>query len=110
VKIAKGANKGKTLVGIIIRSLKPDRKKYPYLIIFNDNDKQTNEKVSKIPSTGIELFKEPIPSTQGNKGRGKEKANAKGKRNKGKKGNKNPLVTNKKTPLPTNVRRSARNK
>jgi hypothetical protein len=41
VNISKGINKGKALVGVVNRSLNPDRKKYPYLIKFNDNDKQT---------------------------------------------------------------------
>jgi hypothetical protein len=120
VKITKGGNKGKTLIGNVTRSLLPDRKKYPYLIKFNDNDKQTDEKVSEIPNTNITLYKEPGLTTQANKGKRKEKAKTKGKGNKkGKKGDKNPAVTTskKKTPpittpppTPANVRRSNRNK
>jgi hypothetical protein len=91
VKISKGINKGKILVGIIIRSLKPDSKKYPYSIKFNDNDKQTDEKTNKIPGTNVTMYKEPASTTQANKGKGKEKANAKGKGNKkGKREKKNP--------------------
>jgi hypothetical protein len=122
VKIAKGVNKGKTLLGIVTRSLLPDRKKYPYSIKFNDNDKQTNGKTSKIPSPNITLYKEPVPTAQGNKGNRNGKRNEKGKENKGKKGykgkkgnkgNKNTPITRKETPPPpppTNVRRSNRNK
>jgi len=123
VKIAKGANKGKTLAGIMIRSLLPDRKKYPYSIKFNDNDKETAEKASKIPGTGITLYKESISSTQGNEEKGNGKRNEKGKGIKGKKGNKGnknthpPVTTSKKKPPPittppppTNPRRSGRNK
>jgi hypothetical protein len=113
VNISKGINKGKTLIGTVIRSLNPDRKKYPYLIKFNDNDKQTDEKVSKIPGTGISLYKEPVSTAQANKEKANGKRNTKGKGNKGKQGGKNPPVTNKKTPLPPappNLRRSARKK
>ena len=104
-------------MGVANRSLLPDRKKYPYVIKFNDNDKQTDEKVSKIPGTGISLYKEPVPTTQANKGKRKEKANAKGKGNKNKK--KIPAVTTSKKkppsittppPTPANVKRSGRNK
>jgi hypothetical protein len=119
VKIAKGANKNKTLVGTVTRSLLPDRKKFPYSIKFNDNDKQTNEKANKIPGTGIILYKEPAPTAQGNKANANGKRNTKGKKNKGNKGNKKntppPPTRKKKTPPittpppPTNVR-SNRNK
>ena len=120
VNISKGINKGKTLIGTVTRSLLPDRKKIPYLIKFNDTDNQTDEKVSEIPNTGISLYKEPVSTTQANKGKRKEKANAKGKGNKkgNKKKNTPPAVTTskKKTPptttppTPANVRRSNRNK
>ena len=95
-------------MGVVNRSLLPDRKKYPYLINFNDNDKQTDEKVSKIPGTGISLYKEPVSTTPRNKGKGNGKRNEKGKGNK--KGNKKktPNVTT--PPTPANVRRSGRNK
>jgi hypothetical protein len=73
VKITTGGNKGKTLIGTITRSLKADRKKIPYLIKFNNNDKQTDEKASKIPNTNITLYKEPVSTTQANKGKGKKK-------------------------------------
>jgi hypothetical protein len=114
VKISKGGNKGKTLIGTVTRSLLPDRNKIPYLIKFKDNDKQTDEKVSKIPNTNIKLYKEPIQTTQANKGKGNAKRNAKGKGNKnGKKANNNkkktPAVTTP-PPTPANVRRSNRNK
>jgi hypothetical protein len=95
VKISKGINKGKTLIGTVTRSLNPDRKNYPYLIKFNNNDNQTNEKVSKIPNTNITLYKEPIQRTQANKGKGKKKTTS---------------ITSKKKTTPTNIRRSARNK
>ena len=91
------------------------------LIKFNDTDNQTDEKVSEIPNTGISLYKEPVSTTQANKGKRKEKANAKGKGNKkgNKKKNTPPAVTTskKKTPpittpppTPANIRRSGRNK
>jgi hypothetical protein len=117
VKITTGGNKGKILVGVVNRSLLPDRKKYPYLIKFNDNN-QTDEKADKIPGTGISLYKEPVSTTQANKANTNGKRNEKGKGNK--KGNKKktpPVTTSKKKtpnittpPSPTNVRRSARNK
>jgi hypothetical protein len=62
VKITKGGNKGKILIGNVTRSLLADRKKYPYLIKFNNTDNQTNEKADKIPGTGISLYKEPVYS------------------------------------------------
>jgi hypothetical protein len=95
VKITTGGNEGKTIIGTVTRSLLPDRKKYPYLIKFNDNEKQTDEKVSKIPNTNITLYKEPIPSTSTNKGKRKGKT---------------PPITSKKKTTPTNPRRSGRNK
>jgi hypothetical protein len=60
------------------------------------------------------LYKEPIQTTQANKGKGNAKRNAKGKGNKnGKKANNNkkktPAVTTP-PPTPANVRRSNRNK
>jgi hypothetical protein len=107
VKISKGINKGKTLIGTVTRSLLPDRKKVPYLIKFNDNN-QTDEKISEIPGTGISLYKEPVSTTQANKGKGNGKRNEKGKGNK--KGNKKKTPNITTPPSPTNVRRSARNK
>ena len=107
VKISKGGNKGKILIGTVTRSLNPDRKKYPYVIKFNNTDNQTDEKISEIPNTNITLYKEPIQTTQRNKKNANAKRNTKGKGNK-----KNAPVTNKNTPPPTpvNVRRSSRNK
>jgi hypothetical protein len=108
VKISKGTNKGKTLGGIVTRSLKPDRHKFAYSIKFNENDNQANEKANKIPGTGITLYKELVPPAPlARKG--------KGKGNKGNKGNSNtsPPPTRKKTPPPptrTNLRRSGRKK
>jgi hypothetical protein len=119
VKITTGGNKGKTLIGTVTRSLLPDRKKYPYLIKFDDNDKQTDEKADKIPGTGISLYKEPVSTAplvgkgKGNKGKGN-----KGKGNKNKKNTPPAVTTSKKKPppittpppTPANVRRSGRNK
>jgi hypothetical protein len=115
VNISKGINKGKTLIGNVTRSLNPDRKKYPYVIKFNDTDNQTDEKVSKIPGTGISLYKEPVSTAPRNKANANGKRNAKGKGNKKK--NTTPPPTRKETPppittppIPTNLRRSGRNK
>jgi hypothetical protein len=107
VKITTGGNKGKTLIGTVTRSLMADRKKYPYLIKFNDNN-QTDEKVDKIPHTNISLYEEPVSTTPRNKGKGNGKRNEKGKGNK--KGNKKKTPNITTPPSPTNVRRSARNK
>jgi hypothetical protein len=92
VKISKGDNKGKTLIGTVTRNLMADRKKYPYVIKFNDNN-QTDEKISEIPNTNITLYKEPIQTTQRNKGK-----------------RKTPPISSKKKTTPTNLRRSGRNK
>jgi hypothetical protein len=108
VKISKGINKGKTLIGTVTRSLMADRKKYPYLIKFNDTDNQTDEKADKIPGTGISLYKEPVSTTPRNKANTNGKRNEKGKGNK--KGNKKKTPNITTPPSPTNVRRSARNK
>jgi hypothetical protein len=73
VKITTGGNKGKTLIGTVTRSLMEDRKKYPYLIKFNDTDNQTDEKYDKIPNTNITLYEEPIQTTPRNKKKRKGK-------------------------------------
>jgi hypothetical protein len=95
VKISKGGNKGKILIGTVTRSLNPDRKKYPYVIKFNNTDNQTDEKTSDIPNTNISLYKEPIPSTSTNKTKRKGKT---------------PPISSKKKTTPTNLRRSGRYK
>ena len=102
VKIIEGKNEGMTLVGVVTRSLKPNRHKFgnrpglAYSITFNKNDNggriEEDEQATKIPdaSEGITMYVEPEtepdpgPSTR-SKGKGKGKG-GKGKgKGKGKK-------------------------
>eukprot|EP00976_Prorocentrum_cordatum_P110650 1195237-Prorocentrum_minimum.AAC.4 len=61
VKIYEGKNKGKTLVGVVYRSLKPNRDKFPYVIKFDVKDKEKDEQVTTIPDLedGITFYEEP---------------------------------------------------
>jgi len=95
VKITEGKNKGMTLVGVVTRSLKPNRHKFndrpglAYSIKFNKNDNggriEEDEQATKIPdaSEGItmyvepELEPEPGPSTRNTRSKGKGKGKKK---------------------------------
>eukprot|EP00976_Prorocentrum_cordatum_P094310 1189735-Prorocentrum_minimum.AAC.3 len=61
VVISQGRNKGKTLVGVVHRSLKPNRAEFPYEIIFDPKDKEPNEYADKIPDPedGITMYYPP---------------------------------------------------
>ena len=60
VKIAFGKNKGKTLVGVVSRSLKPNRNRFPYMIRFDPKDKEKDEHSDKIPDPedGITMYED----------------------------------------------------
>jgi hypothetical protein len=95
VKITEGKNKGMTLVGVVTRSLKPNRHKFndrpglAYSIKFNKNDNggriEEDEQATKIPDTseGITMYVEPElepgpgPSTRNTRSKGKGKGKKK---------------------------------
>ena len=61
VKIEEGKNRGKTLVGVVYRSLKPNRNKFPYVIKFEAKDLEKDEQGTTIPDPedGITFYEEP---------------------------------------------------
>jgi hypothetical protein len=49
VKIKEGRKKGDTVGGVVTRSLKPNRDKFPYSIIFDPKDNLKDKQVDKNP-------------------------------------------------------------
>jgi hypothetical protein len=93
VKIKEGTKKGEMFVGVVTRSLKPNRDRFPHSIKFDPKDNLKDEQVDKIPdaSDGITMYVEPEsesePSTRStrNKGNKGNKGNKSSTRNKGNK-------------------------
>jgi hypothetical protein len=55
--------KGKPYVGVVTRSLKPNRDKFPYSIVFDAKDNLKDYVANKIPdaSDGVTMYVEPVP-------------------------------------------------
>jgi hypothetical protein len=70
VKIREGRKKGDMVVGEVTRSLKPNRDKFPYSIIFDPKDNLKDEQVDKIldKSDGITMFVETLKKKKGKDG------------------------------------------
>jgi hypothetical protein len=88
VKIKEGTKKGETFVGVVNRSLKPNRGRFPYSIIFEAKHNLKDEQANTIPdaSDGITMFVETESESElstRNKPNTRNKGNKpKGKRNK----------------------------
>jgi hypothetical protein len=63
VEIKEGRKRGETFVGVGTHSLKPNRDKFPYSIVFDAKDNLKDEQANKIPdaSDGITMYVEPVP-------------------------------------------------
>ncbi len=57
----RGKNRGKTLVGVVYRSLEPNRDEFPYEIVFDPKYDEPNEYSDEIPDPedGITMYNQP---------------------------------------------------
>lgn len=80
----RGKRTGKSYVGVVTRSLKPNRDRYPYSIVFDKKDNLTDEQATTIPdeADGITMYDEeqqepePNPTNTTNNKKNSNKQNS----------------------------------